>query len=414
MREYMREHHSQWAIFANEKGMDLKAEDIVFVYRAITTCRWKVAAFSDNVALADGSLPIGRSSPYEGTLTFSGSDVFPSWYRRGPANRSQTKSTLALTNSTNAQPGYTDTLGVSQGRPGPPPSQEVEPETRKPVHPSPISHKTPNRSRNAEPPERDQPPATVLPSTYPNHVDVFPVSQGETDSSRLRNTDTSPPEPVAPETVGSPTEPRGTSSPPNNPRPKFDQCVFIGFYRIRKRLLGPRVIVAAAGPHDLPRYDEREGMPVLVQARGEAGGETSENMSDDRHFADDPLSHLLDYILENSTADMAIASHHELYAIFDNKVLPANVCEALAKVAPHIEVDEFGTGFVEIQPMKVAHEGDVRPENVLADNYYDAHFARPSNSSDPGTCGRNPYGKRASRQTRPPLWHPRDVAVPVQ
>jgi len=62
---------------------------------------------------------------------------------------------------------------------------------------------------------------------------------------------------------------------------EYNQCVFIRYYTMRKRLGIPRVIKAAAGPHDLgPRGRDHEESPLEVEHNSESGSDISSLFDD--------------------------------------------------------------------------------------------------------------------------------------
>ncbi|KAI1791420.1 WD40 repeat-like protein [Ganoderma leucocontextum] len=142
--------------------------------------------------------------------------------------------------------------------------------------------------------------------------------------------------------------PDGDSSAATGSEPN-DQCIFIHYYQMKRRIGWFRTFKAAAGPHELPPPGPDDaGLGVL------AGGDADED--DDFEQATkpteetyNPVNHLLDYILENSDASMAIASDLDLYALFKDQQFPADVPAALASSKPTVEVDENGVGTVAVQ-----------------------------------------------------------------
>ena len=63
---------------------------------------------------------------------------------------------------------------------------------------------------------------------------------------------------------------------------EFNQCVFVRYYTMRKRLGIPRVIKAAAGPHDLSPGDrDDEESPLEVQCNSDSGSDTVSSLFDD-------------------------------------------------------------------------------------------------------------------------------------
>ncbi|KAI0673280.1 hypothetical protein C8Q78DRAFT_1077546 [Trametes maxima] len=141
------------------------------------------------------------------------------------------------------------------------------------------------------------------------------------------------------------TPPHVNFSGPSSTAPapsRYDQCVFIRFLKIKRRYFLPSRIVAAAGPDDLPGPENDSAGGRVVPVEGAGNGGEGDGVSDDPIV--DPLDCLLDYILEHSSAEIAIASHSDLYAIFEGRELPVNMSSALVRVAPRVEVDELGGG----------------------------------------------------------------------
>ncbi|KAI0743147.1 WD40 repeat-like protein [Daedaleopsis nitida] len=128
---------------------------------------------------------------------------------------------------------------------------------------------------------------------------------------------------------------------------KADQCIFIHYYKSKRKFLGFRMLKAAAGPDELPPPGPDEAdSPVDV---------CEDDLSDDgfeqiprssKPF--DPVDDLLDYILENSEATMAIASDRDLYAIFKDQEIPLDIKAGLQQLQPTIEVEENGVGTVSV------------------------------------------------------------------
>ncbi|KAI0707099.1 hypothetical protein C8Q76DRAFT_817206 [Earliella scabrosa] len=110
-----------------------------------------------------------------------------------------------------------------------------------------------------------------------------------------------------------------------------DQCIFLEYYRMRRRLVFLKTIVAAAGPHELPPPDP----PVTANPAMSSFEEliVSEQACVDHDCPDvghaqepyDLLDCLLDYMLEHTGADIAIASYVDvaspmrLPGLHDNK-----------------------------------------------------------------------------------------------
>ncbi|RPD70204.1 WD40 repeat-like protein [Lentinus tigrinus ALCF2SS1-7] len=121
----------------------------------------------------------------------------------------------------------------------------------------------------------------------------------------------------------------------------IDQCIFIHYYKVKRRIWGNKVMKAAAGPHDLPSPDPDEGSVDPV-AEDDSGSD-DEGRSQE-YF--DPVNELLDYILENSEASIAIASDRDLYALFKDQEFPDDITAALYELQPSVELDEHGVGTV--------------------------------------------------------------------
>jgi len=63
---------------------------------------------------------------------------------------------------------------------------------------------------------------------------------------------------------------------------EYNQCVFVRYYTMRKRLGIPRVIKAAAGPHDLGPGDcDGGGSPVEVECSSDPNSDTASSIFDD-------------------------------------------------------------------------------------------------------------------------------------
>ena len=63
---------------------------------------------------------------------------------------------------------------------------------------------------------------------------------------------------------------------------EYNQCVFVRYYTMRKRLGVPRVIKAGAGPHDLgPGSRDDEGSPLEAQWDSDSGSPVAPSLFDD-------------------------------------------------------------------------------------------------------------------------------------
>ncbi|TFK80598.1 hypothetical protein K466DRAFT_605198 [Polyporus arcularius HHB13444] len=127
----------------------------------------------------------------------------------------------------------------------------------------------------------------------------------------------------------------------------WNQSIFIRYYKMKRRLLRlPKVIKAAAGPHVLPGGEPDGDSPALL---AEVYGDGDDEMEVDieqvsgRTKIVDPVNNLLDYILEHSHADLAIASDGDVRALFQG--IPRDMKAALSLLSPvelAVVVDEHG------------------------------------------------------------------------
>jgi len=97
------------------------------------------------------------------------------------------------------------------------------------------------------------------------------------------------------------------STPSDNNRTEtvsdeYNQCVFVRYYTVRKRLGIPRVIKAAAGPRDLgPGYRDNEEAPLEAQYDSDPGSGTVSSLLDDRSSVTSMDSES-DIVIHNTTA----------------------------------------------------------------------------------------------------------------
>ncbi|KAI0641267.1 WD40 repeat-like protein [Trametes meyenii] len=144
------------------------------------------------------------------------------------------------------------------------------------------------------------------------------------------------------------SEPNKPECEPTEATRKQDQCIFFNYYKAKKRLwLGPKVMEAAAGPHELPPGD-REGESSNDPISTEDASYDSDDFEEvpRARVPHDPVDFLLDYILAHSEAEIAIASDMDLYALFHHVEFPSDIENALEELKPTIDVDEDGTGTV--------------------------------------------------------------------
>ena len=84
---------------------------------------------------------------------------------------------------------------------------------------------------------------------------------------------------------------------------EYNQCVFVRYYTVRKRpLLTPRVIKAAAGPHDLgPGDRDNEEPPLEVQSDSDDPSILSEDDGDDNVGSSTSIDSDSDVVFQNTT-----------------------------------------------------------------------------------------------------------------
>ncbi|KAJ3539677.1 hypothetical protein NM688_g6331 [Phlebia brevispora] len=122
-----------------------------------------------------------------------------------------------------------------------------------------------------------------------------------------------------------------------------DQCIFLRTMRTKRRIALPSILKAAAGSASLPDAPSPEDA-TAVQARPSSPQSSEEGESE---LEDSPpvlpLDALLDYILNFSDAEFAMASDEELELLLGHDS-PSDVAEYLATNRPAIEVDEEKMG----------------------------------------------------------------------
>jgi len=103
---------------------------------------------------------------------------------------------------------------------------------------------------------------------------------------------------------------------------EYNQCVFVRYYTMRKRLGIPRVIKAAAGPHDLgPRGRDGEELPLEVEHNSDSGSDTSSvfdgDWDDDRSSATS-IDSESDIVVHNPTL-VRLLSHPSTFFSYSNR-----------------------------------------------------------------------------------------------
>ncbi|KAI0673287.1 WD40 repeat-like protein [Trametes maxima] len=139
--------------------------------------------------------------------------------------------------------------------------------------------------------------------------------------------------------------------PPSARQEKADQCVFFHYYKMKRRWLLPRKIEAGAGPHQLPPDPGNADTDSDVLASEDGG------LIEDRDIemvpnyppSFDPVNVVLDYIIQNSEAEVAIASDLDLYALFKDQEFPRDIAAAVLELRPGVDVDESGVGMLSVE-----------------------------------------------------------------
>ncbi|KAH9918679.1 WD40-repeat-containing domain protein [Fomitopsis serialis] len=265
MQKYMKENIDNWHEWgANELGVDISVEDVLFVLGWVKTSRWAVVAFH------------GNSS--QSKLTFKGDIGLPvsAAFHFDVANHVTAKC-----------------------------ERRVGPDNR--------PRFDPNRPLGPRPQE----PPTIQ-------------AQGSRHWQRPAN--------EQPE-----TDPAGPSSRTWGGAPESyssDQCVFLHYLKLKKRrFFLPDKIKAAAEPRD-PSMDRGadEDMEMMEEVPS-------------RVTPYDPVTFVLDYILENSDAEIAIASDLDLLQLCKlwyqgTCPIPDDIPSFLTEVQPEIEVTDDGLGLL--------------------------------------------------------------------
>ncbi|KAI0696217.1 hypothetical protein C8T65DRAFT_832880 [Cerioporus squamosus] len=143
-----------------------------------------------------------------------------------------------------------------------------------------------------------------------------------------------------------------------------NQCVFVHYYRMKKRSW----MAATAGP---PRYLNllrSLSLSRMTHSRRRKGHRSSrfshqkavdEEQPDDeekfeeatpptRHF--DPVDALLDHILENSEAEIAVACDRDIIAMFKDQGIPDDLKAAIDALKPTIDVEDGVATVVVVDP----------------------------------------------------------------
>ncbi|KAF7796004.1 hypothetical protein EIP86_007173 [Pleurotus ostreatoroseus] len=118
-----------------------------------------------------------------------------------------------------------------------------------------------------------------------------------------------------------------------------DQCVFLSCYKVKYRLGFLKKVIAAAGPPDLP--EDREQSPgVWVNSQSDS---ISMDPPEPPKYRT-PVDDILEYILDTTNANVAIASDDDVAEILQEMDLPPDFPAYLRGSNLSVSVDEYGTG----------------------------------------------------------------------
>ena len=207
IKNYMSKHFDSWVTLANERlEFDLKPEDILFVSATIKTSRWVCAAFSGSNRNKKGSLKCNLSNLAQASASLSIDEkpLAAPFRNFGPLLPRQLRP-LALRPTVTSSDPSTSVL---------------------------ITHSSPNTDeRAASGHESGTLQDGPRPSLEEPDARVRPLMDSD---GRLAGSDSEIPEPA----VDAPTE-----------------CIFIHYFKMKRRLFRGLQLYAGAGPHELPPDD---------------------------------------------------------------------------------------------------------------------------------------------------------------
>ncbi|TBU45946.1 hypothetical protein BD309DRAFT_955063 [Dichomitus squalens] len=121
-----------------------------------------------------------------------------------------------------------------------------------------------------------------------------------------------------------------------------DQCVFINYFKMKRRSGSAPIeyMRAAAGPHDLPPGPGERGSDCVTATRGVIKSDDSNKKTYD------PVVDLLDYILEHTDAEAAVASNLDFAPLLPMSPVPPDVPKFLRRTRPPIAVNEHRLGTI--------------------------------------------------------------------
>ncbi|GJE89740.1 hypothetical protein PsYK624_058460 [Phanerochaete sordida] len=164
-----------------------------------------------------------------------------------------------------------------------------------------------------------------------------------------------------------------------------NQCMFLRYYKIKTRALGRPKITVQVKANDMlgPWQDDSPASAHRTRSRDSSGvgssasgrswlsrlvgsarqlagrpkipdSDASSSGSSSSHIEEipqagpvssihDPVDVLLDHILENSEADIAIACHEDAYEVFSEDAWPNDLSQSLADNPPTLDLESSGT-----------------------------------------------------------------------
>ncbi|OCH89485.1 WD40 repeat-like protein [Obba rivulosa] len=139
-----------------------------------------------------------------------------------------------------------------------------------------------------------------------------------------------------------------TDSTPTSSRSLFydapyNQCIFLNYYKIKpRRWFGPKVIKAAAEPRDSSAdasdgEDDQAATVRLASGQVVEGDIVQESQS---LQPKDPVDDVLDYILEYSDAEVAVASDADVFVLCKGHDFPTNFPEFLRTALPSVGLED--------------------------------------------------------------------------
>ena len=129
------------------------------------------------------------------------------------------------------------------------------------------------------------------------------------------------PQPCRPPTQSTDLTSSDTSHPETVPD-EYNQCVFVRYYTMRRRLGIPRVIKAAAGPHDLgPGGRDNEESPLEVQCDSDSSSDVVSSpfydCEDDDRSSMSSIDSESDIVIHNTTPVRSLLRLSTLFARSD-------------------------------------------------------------------------------------------------